>query len=185
MFGSYAMPGKSDTVAWDTCIFLAWLKDEKPPQRAVGDMEGIAQCLDSIENNKTNLIASALVFSEIFHSTLSQETRDQFSAFRQRINVEFIPADEPINILAGELRDFYQNKADVKPLSLPDAIHLATAIIYSVKAFYTFDEKGSTKFCGLIPLSGNVAGHNLQICKPPYVPPLPPEPTQYNFFSSD
>jgi len=84
--------------------------------------------------------------------------------------------------LAGELRDFYQNKGNVKPLSLPDAIHLATAIIYNVEAFYTFDEKGNAKFCGLIPLSGNVAGHNLQICKPPYVLPPPPEPTQQKLF---
>jgi predicted nucleic acid-binding protein len=176
------MTGKSDTVAWDTCIFLAWLKDEKPPQRAPGDMEGIAQCLEGIENNRLSLIASTLIFSEIFTGNLSQEVRDQFTAFRERSNVEIISADEPVNLLAGELREFYLNKDDIKPLSLPDAIHLATAIIYNVKAFYTFDENGSSKFCGLTPLSGNVAGHELLIQKPPFIPPPPPKPMQFNLW---
>jgi predicted nucleic acid-binding protein len=174
------MTGKSETVAWDTCIFLAWLKDEKPPQRAPGEMEGVAQCLDGIENNRINLIASTLIFAEIYSGTLSEEARELFSAFRERSNVEIVPADEPINVLAGELREFYENRDDIKPLSTPDAIHLATAIIYNVNVFYTFDENGSTRFCGLIPLSGNVAGHKLQIRKPSFVQP-PPKPEQFTF----
>jgi transposase-like protein len=45
-------------------------------------------------------------------------------------------------------------------------IHLATGILYRVDEFHTFDEMGSSKSLGLIPLSGNVGGHRLKICKP-------------------
>jgi predicted nucleic acid-binding protein len=175
------MTGKNDTVAWDTCIFLAWLKNET---RAPGEMEGIAQSIEAIENNRLNLIASATIFSEMFLGSLPQEVQDQFATFRQRSNVEIaIPADEGINNLAGVLRQFYSNIKDGQPpLATPDAIHLATAITYEVKAFYTFDERGSYRSRGLLPLNGNVAGYKLRIQKPPFVPPSPPDPNQLKLF---
>jgi hypothetical protein len=44
-------------------------------------------------------------------------------------------------------------------LKSPDAIHLATAILYRADEFHTFDDQ-------LIGLSGNVGGHRLIVCKP-------------------
>jgi hypothetical protein len=61
--------------------------------------------------------------------------------------------------LAQEIRVFYRQRN--KKLSVPDTTHLATAIHYRVDALYTFDEDD------LLPLNGNVAGHDLVICKPP------------------
>jgi hypothetical protein len=91
-------------------------------------------------------------------------------------NVVVAPADDPVMQLAGELCEYYDKQKLIDkgpPLCLPDAIHLATAIIYEAKAFHTFDQKGSSRCRGLIPLSGNVAGHKLVVCKPPYTPPAP------------
>jgi hypothetical protein len=45
-------------------------------------------------------------------------------------------------------------------MKLAHAQHLATAIAVHVDEFHTFDEDD------LITKSGNVAGHNLVICKP-------------------
>jgi hypothetical protein len=49
-------------------------------------------------------------------------------------------------------------------------VHLACAIVYGCAEFLTFDEndirKPSRAKRGLIPLSGNVAGHRLTISKP-------------------
>jgi hypothetical protein len=57
-------------------------------------------------------------------------------------------------------------KSGGKTLSVPDAIHLATAIQYRVDEFHTFDGEGNSRYLGLLPLSGNVGGHKLTICKP-------------------
>jgi hypothetical protein len=43
---------------------------------------------------------------------------------------------------------------------------LATAILYRVTEFHTFDNDGDAKHLGLLPLSGNVGGNRLLICKP-------------------
>lgn len=53
-------------------------------------------------------------------------------------------------------------------LTVPDSLHLATAILYRATEFHTFDENDKPKqnALGLLPLSGDVAGHKLKICKP-------------------
>jgi PIN domain len=60
--------------------------------------------------------------------------------------------------LAHDIRDHYV-AAGNKGIKTPDAIHLATAILYRATEFHTFDER-------LLDLSGNVGGHGLKICKP-------------------
>jgi PIN domain len=64
-----------------------------------------------------------------------------------------------------DLRNHYAAKGK-KTLSAPDAIHLATAILYRADEFHTFDSDGSSRSLGLLPLSGDVGGHRLIICKP-------------------
>jgi hypothetical protein len=39
------------------------------------------------------------------------------------------------------------------------SFHLATAIVYRVDEFHTFDSGGSGKSLGLLSVSGNVGGH--------------------------
>ncbi len=170
------MPGTPiETVGWDSSIFLAWLHDE---QRPAGEMEGVAQSLFKIESGASNLVASALIRGEVRMDRLPTDfARQTFAGFLRRSNVEVPDAGQQIMQFAGELCDFYdKQKASTgsgRSLCMPDAIHLATSIIYKAKAFYTFDEKGTGRCLGLIPLSGNVAGHKLTICKPPYTPPQP------------
>jgi hypothetical protein len=80
-----------------------------------------------------------------------------------------VGVDSKIAGLAHDLRNYYSERADQydgKTLCVPDAIHLATAILYRVDEFHTFDEKGSSRSLGLLPLSGDVGGHRLKICKP-------------------
>lgn len=174
------MAGAIETVGWDTSIFLAWLNNESRPDQ---EMEGIAQSLALIESGVTNLVASNLIKAEIRQARLNDTTRELLDGFLGRSNVEVPTTDDRIMQLAGELCEYYdkQRRIDgLPPLCMPDALHLATAIIYKVVAFYTFDERGNSRCRGLIPLSGNVAGYNLTVCKPPYTPPPPPPPKQYD-----
>ncbi len=72
--------------------------------------------------------------------------------------------------MAGEIRDYYQKRKeldDLPTVTTPDAVHLATAILHDVDEMHTFDQNDKpNKRRALIPLSGNVAGHKLIICKP-------------------
>ena len=87
-----------------------------------------------------------------------------------------VATDRRIATLASELRNYYQLQKVVDglpALSSPDATHLATAIHFEVSEFQTFDARDEPKKRrGLLPLNGNVAGHNLLIRMPP-IPPLP------------
>ena len=54
-----------------------------------------------------------------------------------------IGMDSKVASLAHDLRDHY-GASGAKTLSVPDAIHLATAILYRVDEFHSFDEEGSS-----------------------------------------
>ena len=60
--------------------------------------------------------------------------------------------------MAHDIRDYYQrikDQNDGKLLQTPDAIHLATAIMYRATEFHTFDDgKSGSKNLGLLGLSG-------------------------------
>ncbi len=148
---------------WDTCVFIDWLMSSNS-SRSYEEMEGISGVAQLIDKNKAILVASSIVRIEILACTLSEEAQDKLSQLFMRKNFQEIAVDKRIASLAHDIRNFYQQtKQNAINIKTPDAIHLATAIYYQVNQFHTFD--GQRKR-GLLRLSGNVAGHNLTICKP-------------------
>ena len=132
-------------------------------------MDGIRYFVSKIDNNEVVMITSAIYRTEILESKLDGDAKMKLEQLFKKRNVKSIPADTRINDLASEIRDFYQLQRDIdgKPgLATPDAIHLATAIHYNADEFHTFDENDSNASRGLLPLNGNVAGHQLMIVKP-------------------
>lgn len=140
---------------WDANIFLAWLKNEK---RKAGEMEGVAEIVWMVDRNQAVIVTSVVSKSEVLQSSLPLPVQKLFSQIFQRPNLVLVDFSDRIADLAGTIRDFYKQQG--KKVELGDAQHLATAIAYQVDEFHTFDEDD------LIPLSGNVAGHKLIICKP-------------------
>jgi predicted nucleic acid-binding protein len=152
-------------VYWDSCIWIAWLKDER---RALGEMDGIAECVDQVEAGKMTIVSSVIVRTEVFESELSAEVRERYASILKRRNVQLVDNDLRVSSLAGEIRQFYEDlsaKDGLPSVTTPDAIHLATAIHYGVDAFYTFDD-GRHGGRSLLSLNGDVAGHPLVVCKP-------------------
>jgi predicted nucleic acid-binding protein len=151
------MPGKLKYY-WDSCAFIAWLTNEK---RAPGEIEGLEEIVKQIENRVADLFTSEMTKTEVLEGRMTAEQRERFAKLFQRRNVVSVDATGRVWALVKEIREWNAK------ISVPDAIHLATAILYDADEFHTTDGAGKRKRGGdLIPLNGNVAGHKLKICKP-------------------
>lgn len=162
------MAGSNPVYYWDTCVFLAWIKNEVT--RKPGEMDGVREVINRLKKRQLSLMTSVLTITEISAAKLPAGSEDMFEQILQRPNISKLSVDIKIARLARELRNHYitRNGADGLTLTVPDSLHLATAILYKPNEFHTFDEhdKPKNKALGLLPLSGDVAGHNLKICKP-------------------
>lgn len=155
-------------IYWDTCVLLAWIKDET---RQDDEMEGVYYYADRIFKKHIVLMTSALTDTEILESTLTEEAKKRLGDLFKRPNFQKADVDPKVVQLCAHIRDYYQKQKQhdgLPTLTVPDAIHLSTAIHYNASEFHTFDRNNETnKRRALIPLNGNVAGYPLIVCKPP------------------
>ena len=166
------MAGKP-LVYWDSCIFIAHLKNENRSNPL--DMQGVGELVRRIDGGDIGLVTSVIALPEVLESTLPKDAIRDFRAYLSRPDVLLIDVDRRIAEISHEIRDFYQNDGSgEKTVSTPDAIHLATAISKGCPVFYTFDGDAKQKTDRsrvLLPLGNNIAGkYSLKIQKP--------EPTQ-------
>lgn len=158
------MAGTEPVYYWDSCIFLAWIKDE---ERTIGDMDGVREVVERVKRREAKIITSVLTITEVLESRLPAGMKSLIEGLMKR--VVRVGMDIKIAKMAHDLRDYYMQRSTEfggKTLGAPDAIHLATGILNRVTEFHTFDDGGSGKSLGLLPLSGNVGGHRLVVCKP-------------------
>jgi predicted nucleic acid-binding protein len=141
---------------WDACIFIAWLNNEDRP---AGEMEGLASVADMIDRDEAVLIVSQAVRPELLPSKLPPLAEEMLASLFKRRNAKMLPISSAVTARAQKIRDW-----DPK-IATPDAIHLATAIVYEADEFHTFDE-GKKKGRSLLSLNGNVDGYPLVIKKP-------------------
>lgn len=149
---------------WDSCLFLAWIGDE---QRPSGEMDGVREVIDHVKKRNAIILTSVVTATEVLTSKLPVGMDRLFLDLMKRVQRKSV--DMKIAELAHDLRDHYSQRASEfagKTLSVPDAIHLATAIMYRATEFHTFDGSNGRNSLGLLPISGNIAGHSLKICKP-------------------
>lgn len=158
------MAGAEPVYYWDTCLFLAWIKDE---ERKSGEMDGVREIIERSKRRECKIVTSVLTAVEVLNGKMPVGMDTLFAGLMKRVHR--LGMDTKVASVAHDLRDYYSTRPkefDNRTLSTPDAIHLATAIIYRVTEFHTFDDKGNSRSLGLIPLSGNVGGNRLTICKP-------------------
>lgn len=163
------MTSGRDLYYLDSCIFLAWLRDEDRPP---GEMDGVRELTHRIEKNQISICTSAITFTEVIANKLvaSAGTIDMFNSLMQRRSISRIAVDTRVARPARDLRDHYSVRTDITPgsktLSVPDAIHLATALLYKAKKFFTFDRRHKNGSLGLLPLNGDHGISRLAIEKP-------------------
>lgn len=146
------MAGSNPLFYWDTCIFLAWLKDE---QRQPGEMDGVREVIERSQRRDCRLMTSVLTTVEVLQAKIPAGVDTLLSGTMKRMLR--VGVDTKVAQLAHDIRNHYA-KED-RSLKTPDAIHLASAVLHRADEFHTFDQQ-------LIDMTGNVAGHRLVICKP-------------------
>lgn len=141
---------------------------------------GPAQVAAEIESDQAILVTSVISRSEIFEADLTDEQKEVYRRLFQRPNHVEYGADSRISDKASRLRHDSRTKPGGPVLTVPDSIHLATAMILEVDEFHTFDGAGRrTRGVPLLPLSGTPLVEGLKIC----VPSKPPE-AQTKLFES-
>lgn len=146
------MAGNDPLYYWDTCLFLAWLKDEP---RSSGEMDGVREVIERSKRRDCRLMTSVLTTVEILQAKIPAGVDTLLSGLVKRMLR--VGVDTKVAQLAHDIRNQYAKEG--RSLKTPDAIHLASAILHRADEFHTFDEK-------LVAMSGNVAGHRIVICKP-------------------
>jgi predicted nucleic acid-binding protein len=163
-----AMPSGRLRYYWDTAPLIAWITDEKRDDPS--EMSGLAEVVEMVERQRAVLMTSVLWRAEVLDLHLTQMQRRKLDAVFDGQNVIELQIDSRIMDLTSEIRNFHRaskKKDAIKQISVPDAIHLASAIHYNASEFHTFDGKRAGKNPGgLLTLNGNVAGHRLKICSP-------------------
>lgn len=122
----------SDIVYMDSCAFLAWLKGES------GRAEVIEAIFDEAAKGKIKILTSTLTIAEVLNIQGAKSPIPK----EQREKVKSLFANEWI-VPKGVNRRFAEISQDmvwdhgIKP---KDGIHVATAMVYKVTAFYTYDD---------------------------------------------
>jgi hypothetical protein len=149
-------------VYWDTSVFFAWLKNEPWDAEIV---EGIEATVRQVHNNQIILITSVVTDTEVLRSRMSAEALTKWEGVFRRRNVKMIAQDLRVGRKSSQIRDcFFQ--INIK-IASPDAIHLATAIIYEADELQTLDGAGPTKKASdMLRLNGHDCVDKLKIVTP-------------------
>lgn len=144
---------------WESSTFLAWITDE--PTRTAEEKAGLTEIVAEIDAGKAILVTSAITSGEVLEANLTDEQKKRYDLVLKRPMTVKHNVDIRVSELAGKIRDHYNRLPpdQRRKIRLPDAIHLATAILLQVDELHSLDPH-------MLSLNGNVAGHNLRICKP-------------------
>lgn len=158
------MSGRTRSAYWDTCCFIAWLKNEKghPP----GTLDALDEQARLCDRGEFVIVTSAITITEVLKGVIGIKESDQFHKATRRRHLQVVACDQRIAGLASEIRNDIH--ATSKPGTLvkcttPDAIHLATAVKLAVDRMHTMDGVNGG---GLLRWNGHPAVHGLRIAVP-------------------
>lgn len=159
-------------VYWDSCVFIDWMKQDKPKR-----LPAIEKMVKEAEASQIMIVTSAFTLVEVVRTeaglVVSPSDEQKIINFMKNDYIEVRPLDRKI----AETSRYLQRTAAAAGMKMPkgDSIQLATAMsVTGLQALYTFDETD------LVPHSGKWGNPPVTICLPP--PPPPPAPVQQPLF---
>ncbi len=152
-------------VYWDACIFIKHIST-KPGVPSVQDkliIDGIDEVINEAENGRMIIVTSSLTRVEVLDCKIPPDGVTRYLKFLRREIVQEYDVDPRIGNAAHDIRAFYRKVG--RSLSVPDAIHVATACLRGAIELHTLD--GSGKSPKMTALSGRIADRwDLTICTP-------------------
>lgn len=145
---------KKELICWDSSVFISWIRGDESPDR----IQAVRAVVECVENENYKLAVSTLLYVEVLENTMPGDAIERFKKFMQnRQMIEIIAVD----IRVAEKAQSIRNKSQ-KKIHVPDAVHIATAIVSGAKLFHTFDDR-------LLQLSGKdeVEGLTITACDIP------------------
>ena len=131
------MPGRPPIYYWDACLFLAWVNDE---QRPSGQMDGVREVIARARRREVTIMTSVITAVEVLSAKLPIGVESLLAGLMNRVTR--VGVDTKVASVAHDLRDHYAANSDMfqgKTLSTPDAIHLASAILFRASDGATVD----------------------------------------------
>jgi predicted nucleic acid-binding protein len=160
------VPGKgsrpfSFRVYWDTNIFISLFNGGQ--SRSVEELDGLNFWADLVDEGSALVVTSTLTLAEVLEfadltaSSLSPSQYKKFETFfHDHSRVEVVGVDIGVIRRTKEIREHHKNGGLSPRLTLPDAIHLATAANSKCDYLHTFDGAGASK--GMISFTGAFPG---------------------------
>lgn len=138
-------------------------------------MENLRQLEALVDNESITIFTPSITLVEVLACKLTDDQEAAFRGLLQRSNVIPLSVTSRIAERAREIRNHY--RINDHKIAVPDAIHIATASIYSATALHTYDGCGKRpKHTDLLKLSTPIIGkYPLTICKPEPPPAAVPE----------
>lgn len=147
-------------VYWDACVWIALINEEP---------DKISRCraiMEQARKGEIEIWTSSLTLAEVFKKkcegngvSLPENKDVQFESFIEQDFLKEVQVDHDIGVEARRL--LRKHPLLKKP---NDGVHLATAVLYNVDEFHTFDDEN------FLPLNGQITradGIELVICHPP------------------
>jgi predicted nucleic acid-binding protein len=114
-------------VALDSNVFIAFIEQDE-------FFETAAEIIQKIEHGMLDAVYSSIVYGEVMRMPAGSSL-EPIRQFFDTLGGKDYPANRIVCSKAAELRRTYP------PLKLPDALHLATAIIARADTFITADKR--------------------------------------------
>src|SRR5689334_22858016 len=86
---------KAPRCYWDTCVFLAWIKDEECWSDSI--TQGIAQTIEMAISRQVVIVTSALTITEALASKLTKEQNMKFAKIFSVPYVQLIDLDRRVS----------------------------------------------------------------------------------------
>lgn len=123
---------KKPIYCWDTCVFLAWFKEEQDKPLA-----DIALVVHEIESRSASLLLSVTTYEEVLD--IEGGAVHKFRDYIKRPYVETANVDTRIAERVAAMRNAAAQ--DGMNIKVPDAQIIATALQYKADVLHTFDDK--------------------------------------------
>lgn len=154
-------------VYWDACAWIAYIQKEMPGPGKRFTEPRYEMCRDTLkraEAGEIEIATSAFTLAEVCKPSDPMSGGNKLAAYFDQPYVLLIPVDKRIGQQAQSLQ-----LAGIGGLKPPDAVHLASALVWSVPVFHTFD--GPLR--GLNKLLNLADGNQLEIMMPTQEIPTP------------